>query len=42
MDDDSSMKQKTWQVYNFGKKMFLGSIWMSPERVFAGEDASND
>ena len=23
MDEDSSTKQKTWQVYNLGKEMFL-------------------
>ena len=24
MDEDSGMEQKTWQVYSFGRKRFLG------------------
>ena len=33
MDEDNSTEQKTWQVYSFGKEMFLGYVWMSPGRV---------
>ena len=43
MDEDSSMEQKTWQVYSFGKiNVFtvLGCFWISPEakRVSVGEE----
>ena len=44
-DEDSSMEQKTWQVYSFGKRnvcrlhLILGGyICMGPERVSVGEE----
>ena len=33
MDKDSSAEQKTWQVYNFGKRSVFRFHLMSPERV---------